>query len=383
MDYKVIMPILSDTMDKGKLIKWYVKEGDYVKRGDKLCEVESDKATMDIESFVDGVVKKLLVKEGEEVEVKSPIAIIDTAKKVTAPPKKSQDKPKSGNAAAEEIQIDKLLGKFKKIDAFASPAAKKAASEYNINLNKIPKRPIHIQDVKNAAVKRYFTKKALKIIKQYALEYDKFELKRKLTSKDIMQYIKKHSIPKKTPLSPNQLAVIKNLQNSLTKPTFFIFDEIEVKKDEYKISAKLIKALGLAMQKNPLTRSVLKENHLLTYPSSNISVAVSRDEGLFMCVIKDTQSLSLKEIQEWLKSIKTKRLSIEDLSGSTFGFSNLGMFNVKSFTALINQNDAGIGAFGKLQNGKIKVSFNFDHRIINGVDGAKFINDFKETVCMM
>ena len=81
MEYKVVMPVLSDTMDKGKLTKWYVKEGQFVKEWDKIAEVESDKATMDIQTFKSGVVKKLLVKEGDEVPVKSVIAIIDTKKK--------------------------------------------------------------------------------------------------------------------------------------------------------------------------------------------------------------------------------------------------------------------------------------------------------------
>jgi pyruvate dehydrogenase E2 component (dihydrolipoamide acetyltransferase) len=96
-----------------------------------------------------------------------------------------------------------------------------------------------------------------------------------------------------------------------------------------------------------------------------------------MCVIKNAESKTLQEINEWLKTIKTKQLTIDDITGSTFGISNLGMFNIESFTALINDKDSGIAAFGKLQN-KIKVSFTFDHRIFNGVEAAKFVNDFKE-----
>ncbi len=160
-----------------------------------------------------------------------------------------------------------------------------------------------------------------------------------------------------------------------------MFDEIEVtKKEGIKLTAVLIKALSLAMQKNPLTRSVLKDDKLLTYPSSNISVAVSRSDGLYMCVIKNAEEKSLEEINEWLKTIKNKRLTIEDLSGSTFGISNLGMFNVKRFTALINDKDAGIAAFGSLIDGKIKVIFTIDHRILNGVEAAKFVNDFKTII---
>jgi len=128
---------------------------------------------------------------------------------------------------------------------------------------------------------------------------------------------------------------------------------------------------------HPLSRSILKEDKLLTYLSSNISVAVSRDDGLYMCVIKEAEEKSLEEINEWLKEIKTKRLTLDDLSGSTFGISNLGMFNVKRFNALINDKDSGIAAFGAMIENKIKVTFTIDHRILNGVNAAKFVNDFK------
>jgi pyruvate dehydrogenase E2 component (dihydrolipoamide acetyltransferase) len=193
-----------------------------------------------------------------------------------------------------------------------------------------------------------------------------------------MKKIKTQNIPKISKLTPNQLAVIKNLENSLKKPSFFMFETIEIQKGEYKLTAYLIKALANAMQKNPLTRSVLKENELLTYPTSNISVAVQREDGLFMCVIKNAEEKSLKEINEWLKEIKNKKLTIEDLSGSTFGISNLGMFGVDRFSALINDKDSGIAAFGAMRDNKINVTFTFDHRIINGVDAAVFVKDFKE-----
>jgi len=160
-----------------------------------------------------------------------------------------------------------------------------------------------------------------------------------------------------------------------------MFDEIEInKKEGIKLTAILIKALAIAMQKNPLSRSILKEDKLLTYPASNISVAVSRDDGLYMCVIKEAEEKSLEEINKWLKEIKTKRLTLDDLSGSTFGISNLGMFNVRRFTALINESDSGIAAFGTLIDNKIKVTFTIDHRILNGVNAAKFLNDFKTTL---
>jgi pyruvate dehydrogenase E2 component (dihydrolipoamide acetyltransferase) len=385
MEYKVTMPILSDTMDKGKLIKWYVKAGDYVKKGDKLCEVESDKATMDIESFVDGAVKEILVKEGEEVPVKSVIAIIETTKqtqtKIQPQPQKT---PKETKKEEIDIDIDEIINEvLQKPKGIASPAAKKKASELGIDIEELQNkgelpRPAHLKDIETTALKKYFTPKALKLLDEYQISPNEFNLNHKITSSEVLEFIKNNNIPKKTKLSANQLAVIKNVENAIKKPTFFIFEEIEIQKKEgIKLTAQIIKAIANAMQKNPPSRSILQNNELLTYPASNISVAVHRDDGLYMCVIKNTESKNLEEINEWLKTIKTKQLTIDDITGSTFGISNLGMFNIESFTALINDKDSGIAAFGKLQN-KIKVSFTFDHRILNGMEAAKFVNDFKE-----
>jgi len=399
MEYKIVMPVLSDTMDKGKLVKWHVKEGDFVKEGDVIAEVESDKAVMKIQTFKSGIVKKLLAKEGDEVPVKETIAIIETDVKEAQKPKseiktKTQiQKPQAEHE--EEIpkkEIQKTEPKPQKTpeitmselpEGSASPAAKKLAGLYNIDIQKLQKQnslptPAHEDDIKKFIIKKYFTPKAAKLVEEYNIDINEFKLDHKINSKEVEIYIKQKNIPKITSLTPNQKAVIKTVENSWSKPTYFIFEDTEISKIEgIKLTANIIKALALAMQDNPLTRSILNENKLLTYPSSNISVALSRNDGLYMVVIKNAEEKNLNEINEWLKEIKTKRLTINDLSGSTFGLSNLGMFNVKRFTALINNKDSGIMAVGSLTDGKIKISFTFDHRIINGADGAKFVNDFK------
>ncbi len=411
MEYKVVMPVLSDTMDKGKLVKWYVSEGQYVNEGDKIAEVESDKATMDIQTFKSGIVKKLLVKESDEVPVKSVIAIIDTeAKKIKSEKESSKEQISDSNERnkkeSAEIKTQnstlntqspsthpifhpsthKPLIPSTLPKGSASPAAKKLAGEYNIDIEKLQKNgslpiPAHEEDINEFILKRYFTPAALKLLKEYKIDENEFKLDHKITKIEVLEYIKENNIPKITPLTPNQKAVIKTVENAITKPTYFIFDEIEVtKKEGIKLTALLIKALANAMQESPLTRSIIKDDIILTYPASNISIAVSRDEGLYMCVIKNAEEKNLEEINEWLKTIKTKRLSIEDLSGSTFGISNLGMFNIERFNALINDKDAGIAAFGSLTQGKIKVTFTLDHRILNGVEGAKFINNFKKEI---
>ena len=171
MEYKVVMPVLSDTMDKGKLIKWYVNEGDYVNVGDKIAEVESDKATMDIETFKAGVVKKLLVSVGEEVPVKSVIAIIDTeAKEMENAELRMENKEKNENEKLKTENDKKMENELSKPitpninsplstlnsqlpKGSATPAAKKLASEYDIDIEKLQKKdilptPAHEKDIK-------------------------------------------------------------------------------------------------------------------------------------------------------------------------------------------------------------------------------------------
>ncbi len=401
MDYKIIMPVLSDTMDKGKLVRWRVHEGDVVHKGDVIAEVESDKAIMEVQSFKDGVVKKLLVKEGEEVPVKAPIAIIDTEAKtaqtetkITQQPKEqsaSTEKPKtapkeSTPAAAVPPVIEELLKTPapKLAEGDATPAAKKRAAELGIDIKslqaegKLPK-PAHLRDIETEALRRYFTPKALELLQEYRIDPKEFNLDHKIGVEEVENYIKEHDIPKIVALSANRIAVMKNVQNAATKPVYFIFEEFDIKEYEgIKLTSVLIKKLATAMQKHPLMRAKLEGTTLKISPHSNISVAVAKGDELYMVVCKRAEEKSLQEIDTWVRGLKERTFTADELTGSTFGISNLGMFGVQRFSAMINQSDVGIAAFGALNEGKISVTFTFDHRILNGVDAALFVRDAKE-----
>ena len=224
---------------------------------------------------------------------------------------------------------------------------------------------------------KYFTPKAKKLAIEYNIT-DEFEFNKKLSYQDVLNYIKQNNIPKTSKITANQQAVIKNLQNSITKPTFRIYDEIEIEPSNYKITTLLLKRLANTMKNHPLSKAIIKDDNFLTFESINISTAVDREDGLYMMVLKNVDELSLDEIEEWLKNVKTKRITISDLNNSTFGVSNLGMFGIESFDSLINKNDNGIISFGAMKDNKIKITATFDHRIWNGVKAAKFIQEFKE-----
>ena len=404
MEYKITMPLLSDTMEKGKLIKWHVKEGDFVKKGDVIAEVESDKAVMEIQTFKSGVVKKLLVKEGEEVPVKTPIAIIDTDKgeklKVKNEKTDSSEKLKVENEKKEEKQSKDIKPSTTPlttnqytntpqtnihIQGTASPLAKKEAAKYNIDIEKLQKegilpKPAHLEDIKNYMLSKYFTPKALKLLKEYNINEETFKLDHKIDSNEVFKYIKQNNIPKITPLTQNQKAVILNIENAKNKPTYFVFEEFEVNVNKkYKLTSIILKTIGDVMQNHPKIRSTLNNETLLTYPVSNISVALQKEDGLYMVVCKNIEEKSIEEVDEWVRSIKTKKLSSDDFEGSTFGLSNLGMTGIDRFSAMINKNDSGIIAIGSLIENKIRATFTFDHRIVNGYEAALFVRDLKQT----
>ena len=395
MEYKILMPVLSDTMDKGKLIKWRVKEGDVVHKGDVIAEVESDKAIMEVQTFKDGVVKKLLVKEGEEVPIKTPIAIIETEAEAKAEPKKESkpqpQKPKEAPTPKEETKkaapsvppiIQELLST--PVRGEASPAAKKAAAEAGIDIEalqaegRLPK-PAHLKDVEREILKRYFTPKALKLLEEYGIDPHTFTLDHKIEEEEVRAYILEHDIPRPLALSSNRKAVIANVQNSAKKPVYFVYETFDIKPYEnIKLTSLLIKTIADVMQRHPLTRARLEDDRYLIYPNSNISVAVAKGDDLYMVVCKKAQAKSLEQIDEWVRGLKERSYTPEELTGSTFGISNLGMFGITRFSAMINKEDCGIAAFGALQQNRIKVTFTFDHRVLNGVDAARFVSDLKK-----
>ena len=415
MDYKITMPQLSDSMSEGKLVEWKVKVGDKVRSGDVIADIESDKAVIEVQTFKDGIVKELRLKENEEAKVGTVIAVIDTdtnaaedkktkqqneqknnPPKENKPAKKPQqkpenEKPKEQNKQKSEQKEDILDILFDNNETtqtltkgISSPVAKQKATSLGLDIEKLQQEdklpiPAFEKDIDEAAKNRYFTPKAKKMLQEYGLDISAFKLDHKIDTDEVKNYVKIHNIPKTLKLNINQKAVIKTVTNSWQRPVYHIYEEVEIKKKEgIKLTANILKALANSMQKFDFSRSVLEDGVFKVYPTSNISVALSKDDSLYMVVLKNVEDLSLKEINAWLKSIKQKKIRDEDLRGSTFGISNLGMFDIDSFDALINAKDSAIAAFGALKTGKMSVTFTFDHRIVNGVKAAQFVMDFKE-----
>ena len=402
--YEVVMPQLSDSMDEGKLVSWKVKVGERVKSGDVIAEVESDKAIMEVQSFQEGTVSELLVKEDQSVKVGTVIAKIATDTKDTkdtkeAPPiQQKKVEPKEHNNVVEDIfHIDEKVSKEKKVtkqssikkSKGASPKARAKAALYGVDtamvMQHLGQTTLHSADLDRYMQERYFTPKALKLLKAYHIDMNSFDLDHKIDEQELESYIKSHELALPKPLTPMQKAIINNVNASTQKPVFHIYESVNasylLEHKQKSITVWLLFIVSKVMMLHEAFRSKLMEDALVVMPNASISLAVADEKDLYMPVITDVNTLSIDEIEEKLQTFKIKlqkrNFTQDDMRGSTFGISNLGMLGVERFDAMINSDDAAILAVGAVVDGKISLTLTVDHRIINGYEAALFMADLK------
>jgi pyruvate dehydrogenase E2 component (dihydrolipoamide acetyltransferase) len=390
MVYEIMMPQLSDSMEEGKLISWKVKVGDHVSVGDLIAEVESDKAIMEVQSFREGIVKELRLKEGDMAPVGTTMALLETSSKESIPiEKESVKQPKV--SPSESIPTPKSPSIH--IEGSASPKAKAIAAKYGLDIAKLQKQgklptPANEEAIEQAYMRRYFTPKALQLIARYHLSIDAFERGKKYGEKEVRAYIEKHDIPLPKPLDAMHKAMIAIVTESAKKPVFHIYDAIDAtmlkqyQSTQATMTVWLIKLIGEAMMHHEAFRTTLKEHELQVWSHASISVAMAYNEALYMPVFKDVNKKSLQEIAQRLRALKervtSQRVLPDDLEGATFGISNLGMMGVARFDALIYKDASGIAAIGSEREGKIPITLTLDHRIINGYQAAEFMERLKE-----
>ncbi len=410
MAYEIVMPQLSDSMEEGKLISWKVKEGETVKRGDVIAEVESDKAIMEVQSFKNGVVSKLLAKEGDEVPVGTVIA------KIEAEGSKEQGAESNGQVAvnnekeegsSEQSVVnredsDKRFANFQSSipdsqsarvpRAPASPKAKALAAHYGLNIEDLQKQdklptPAHEADILAFIQRRYFTPKAWKLLQRYHLSADLFALKEKISERDVLSHIEKYDIPLPKPISSNQKAVIATVTAAANKPVYHLYDALDATLINMHTDAQrtvtlwLLKLLAEAMMRHEVFRTTLNNETLQVWPHASVSVAMAADEALYMPVIHkidtiDTETLA-QRLKELKQQVKAGKITVEQMRGSTFGLSNLGMTGIERFDAMVGGSDAGIAAIGSEKEGSIAVTLTLDHRVVNGFQAAAFMQTLK------
>ena len=389
----VRMPKMSDTMTEGVLAKWHKKVGDKVKSGDLVAEVETDKATMDFESFQEGTILYIGVEEGKAVPVDAIIAVLgkegedfkslltETPAASAAPAAKAE-KPAETIAAtpvatAAPVAVASTDARIK-----ASPLAKKIAQEKGINLNQIA----------GSAENGRITKKDVENFKGGA-------------SMPAFVGVEKYT---EVPVSQMRKTIAKRLSESLfTAPHFYLKMNIEMSNAiearkiindvaPVKISFNdlVLKAVALSLKQHPKVNSSWLGDKIRYNEHVNIGVAVAVEDGLLVPVVRFADGKALSQISSEVKTFAQKAQDIKlqpaDWEGSTFTISNLGMFGIDDFTAIINPPDACILAVGGIQeepivkNGMVvpgnvmKVTLSCDHRVVDGATGAAFLQTLKQ-----
>lgn len=388
---------MSDTMEEGTIVTWFVKEGDTVKSGDMIADVETDKATMELENFEKGEVLFLNAKEGETIPVETVIAIIgkkgeDFQDLLTAAPTPVvEEAPVAAPAApvpaeapvAPVAVVTNNVSSSSDSRVFASPLAKKMAEEKGINLSQVSGSGDNGRIIKKD-IENY---KAIPMASSGATGVESYE--------DV-------------PITQMRKTIAKRLAESkFTAPHFYLTMEIKMdsamaarKKmnmySETKISMNdlIVKATAVALKSHPNVNSSWLGDRIRRNHHVHIGVAVAVEDGLLVPVVRfaDSKSLSAigSEVRDLAGKAKNKELQPKDWEGNTFTISNLGMFGIDEFTAIINPPDACILAIGGaketviVENGEMKaghimkVTLSCDHRVVDGVTGAKFLNTFRE-----
>ena len=408
MSIDILMPALSPTMEEGTLSKWLIKEGDQVVSGDLIAEIETDKATMEVESIEDGTVGKLLVQEGEEgIKVNSPIAILlfdgetisdhkknDDVKEVKKELSKidlSEDEiPTTSKETSIDDYGDQVIDKklhSKRI--FATPLAKRLAKQKDIDLSLIagsgPNGRILKFDIQS------FNDQKENIIINNSIDIKKFEtVKNSMMRKTIADRL----VKSKNEAPHFYLSIDCNIDQLLK-----IRSSINSKSnDKYKISVNdmIIKAASASLLKVPQANASWESENTKYYNTTDISVAVAIEGGLTTPIIKDVQLKGLKDISDDMKILAAKakegKLLPEEYIGGSFSISNLGMYGIKEFSAVINPPQGAILAVGAGEKRAIVINDNItiatmmtvtlscDHRVVDGAVGAQYLSVFKEYI---
>lgn len=385
MPFTVTMPKLSPTMETGVIASWHKKEGEFVNAGDVLLEVSTDKATVEHTALDEGWLRKIIVPEGAEASVNQPIAIFSENENEsiegfsTEEKKLEQPIPKQ-----EEKQVVQVKETKDETRIFASPLAKKIAQEKGIDLSQVqgsgPRNRIVVRDLEVTT-----TKKAPTIAAFASGTFEEIALTpvRKIIAERLQEA--KSTIPHFY------------VEKSLDATPLVHFRE-QLSKHDVKVSINdlIIKGVALALRKHPVVNSGYdaKRKVILQYKTIDISVAVSVAGGLITPIVFNADHKPLQEISADVRSLAKKakegKLQPQEFQGGSFTISNLGMYGVKNFQAIINPPQAAILAISSILDvpvvkegiivpGKVmNITLSCDHRVVDGVAGAEFLRTVQE-----
>ena len=405
------MPRLSDTMEEGNIVSWLKKVGEEVKSGDILAEVETDKATMELESFFNGTLLYVGVESGP-VPVDGIIAIIgkkgedfqallqsqSNGQSTAAPTEKTEQKDNSPSApapapvAAPETKASDVPAQAVQSDSRvkASPLAKSVAADAGIDISRVQGSGDQGRIVKRD-IENYISTKPTVTSNEPAVQ----------------QVINSDFAYGDVPVSQMRKVIARRLgESKFSAPHFYLTIEInmdnavkarmsvnEISPVKVSFNDLVVRASAAALRKHPAINASWFGDKITYHKDIHIGVAVAVEDGLLVPVIRnaDMKPLSLinQEVKELATKAKTKKLQPQEMQGNTFTISNLGMFDIEEFTAIINPPDACILAVGSIikkpvvKNDQIvignmmKVTLSCDHRVVDGATGAQFLQTLK------
>jgi pyruvate dehydrogenase E2 component (dihydrolipoamide acetyltransferase) len=417
MATEVMMPKLSPTMEEGLLSRWLKKEGDRVSMGEPLAEIDTDKATMEMQSLANGVLRKILINEGESAPLGQLIAIVGepdedisallnkAGAKTTAPaavaptaatPAQPEPAPEQP-AAPENGKQGNVVAAPSSGRLIVSPLAARMAAEAGIDLRSLsgsgPGGRIIKRDIETA-IGEGSTVKAAQV---------------PATAVSQQSTIAAASPYRDQPLTEMRKAIARRLVTSIGPvPHFFLTSEIEMDRavemrrnineldPEHKISLNdiIVKIAAAALIQNPQVNASFQDKAIRYYERADIGVAVAIDDGLITPVVRSADQKTLSQIAGEIRGLaeraRSRKLKPEEYLGATFSISNLGMLGIDDFTAVINPPEAAILAIGAVtpkpvvRNGEVvvrqmmRVTMSCDHRAIDGATGARFLQTFKK-----
>jgi len=403
------MPRLSDTMEEGTVSKWNKKVGDSIHEGDILAEIETDKATMEFESFHEGTLLHIGLNEGESAPVDSVLAIIgkketDISEVLAAQSKSSTitdsslAKSVSAEPKPEAVETEKLAPQITppppapKVLSngriVASPLAKKLASEKGIDLSRVQgsgdygriiKRDVDNYQPQSGGGLQTFTPIGVESVTELANSQMRKTIAKRLSSS-------KFSAPH------YYLGVEFNMDNAIA----FRSQYNSIPDTKISFNDIIVKAVALALKQHPQVNAKWEDHQITHHHHVHVGVAVAVDDGLVVPVVKFTNEQTLPQIgaavKDYAVRARDKKLKPEEMDGSTFTISNLGMFGIQEFTSIINQPNGAILSVGAIvqkpivKEGEIiigntiKLTLACDHRVVDGATGAQFLQTLREFV---
>ena len=424
----VEMPKMGDTMEEGKILRWIKHEGDAVDKGEPIAEIETDKVNIEIEAFASGILRKILISEGESAPIGATIAYIGAldeplpggtggnGKQSAAP--KVQEKPAGSQASAPstppsppsatrapattQASTRQAPGATAVAEpegrVFISPLARRFAEEYNLDYRQVhgtgPNGRIIKMDIEAALQQAAPAASAPAFAFEPAFEG--------IDTGEVVEI----------PLTTMRRTIAKRLSQSMqSAPHFYVTSVIDTGKlgelraqinihaasDPVPVKVSfndlIIKAVAMALLRMPQVNVSFAEDRLIQKKSVHIGVAVALEQGLIVPVLHNADKRGILDIahetRRLAEAARTNKLKAEDLSGGTFTVSNLGMFDVESFTAIINQPESAILAVGSITptpvvvdgqvvvRDRMKVTLSSDHRALDGAVAARFLQEVK------